>query len=284
MMYIECLSRVQFEGSVVESLQVIIVILPDTKWSCLLLRIVLQDALIEVVSVSKAESFRERCDRLHGKTEQGVDKRYGKILQTRRRKIEEKILKLSITKERKDIHERTTKKKGVDLRVNVEIFGVDLRTSSDQLGVKEEVRRRKRDRRFSFVRKNRVFQKKLYEDWYEEADGEVGGGHVVEIASAEWQCQKYITSYPLSASNWRKSYLSIRRRKSEKHQNRDISVEDFRDHVIIDDSLMGVTDRREAYGWSVEHLWSWRWNGIHTKNTCICGRRARDTAYHQRAA
>ena len=40
--------RVQFEGCVAEPLQTITAILPGSKWSCLLLRIVLQDALSEV--------------------------------------------------------------------------------------------------------------------------------------------------------------------------------------------------------------------------------------------
>ena len=40
--------RVQFEGCVAESLQTISAILPGSKWSCLLPRIALQDALSEV--------------------------------------------------------------------------------------------------------------------------------------------------------------------------------------------------------------------------------------------
>ena len=40
--------RVQLEGCVAEPLQTITAILPGSKWSCLLLRVVLQDALSEV--------------------------------------------------------------------------------------------------------------------------------------------------------------------------------------------------------------------------------------------
>ena len=40
--------RVQFEGSLAVPLRIITAILPGSKWSCLLLRIVLQDALSEV--------------------------------------------------------------------------------------------------------------------------------------------------------------------------------------------------------------------------------------------
>ena len=45
------LRRVQFEGCMAEPLQTITAILFGSKWSCLLLRIVLQDALIDVVKV-----------------------------------------------------------------------------------------------------------------------------------------------------------------------------------------------------------------------------------------
>ena len=40
-------TRGEFEGCVAELLQTITAILPGSKWSCLLLRIVLQDALSE---------------------------------------------------------------------------------------------------------------------------------------------------------------------------------------------------------------------------------------------
>ena len=41
----------QFEGCVAEPLQTITAILPGSKWSCLLLRIVLQDALSDVTHI-----------------------------------------------------------------------------------------------------------------------------------------------------------------------------------------------------------------------------------------
>ena len=47
----KALRRVQFEGCVAEPLQTITPILPGSKWSCLLLRIVLQDALSEVTKI-----------------------------------------------------------------------------------------------------------------------------------------------------------------------------------------------------------------------------------------
>ena len=43
--------RVQFERCLAEPLQTITAILPGCKWSCLLLRIVLQNALSEVTRI-----------------------------------------------------------------------------------------------------------------------------------------------------------------------------------------------------------------------------------------
>ena len=49
--YVEHQKRVQFEGCVAEPLQTITAILPGSQWSCLLLRIVLQDVLGEVTKI-----------------------------------------------------------------------------------------------------------------------------------------------------------------------------------------------------------------------------------------
>ena len=49
--YFEHRRRVQFEGCAAEPLTTIAAILPGSKWSCLLLRIVLQDALSEVTTI-----------------------------------------------------------------------------------------------------------------------------------------------------------------------------------------------------------------------------------------
>ena len=56
--YFEHQKRVQFEGCVAEPLQTITAILPGSKWSCLLLRIVLQDALGEVTKIYPPSSVR----------------------------------------------------------------------------------------------------------------------------------------------------------------------------------------------------------------------------------
>ena len=59
--YFEHQRRVQFEGCVAEPLQTITAILPGSKWSCMLLRIVLQDALSEVTKKSPAAEVEGLC-------------------------------------------------------------------------------------------------------------------------------------------------------------------------------------------------------------------------------
>ena len=59
--YFEHRRRVQFEGCVAEPLQTITAIFPGSKWSCLLLRIVLQDALSEVTKVYTTAETEGSC-------------------------------------------------------------------------------------------------------------------------------------------------------------------------------------------------------------------------------
>ena len=54
--------RVQFERCVAEPLQTITAILPGSKWTCLLFRIVLQDALSEVTRIYKFRKLRVLVD------------------------------------------------------------------------------------------------------------------------------------------------------------------------------------------------------------------------------
>ena len=56
--YFEHQRRVQFEGCVVEPLQTIMAIFPGSKWKCLLLRIVLQDALSEFTKIHRHLKLR----------------------------------------------------------------------------------------------------------------------------------------------------------------------------------------------------------------------------------
>ena len=59
--YFEHQRRVQFEGCVAEPLQTISAILPGSKLSCLLLRIVLQDALSEVTKFLPSAEIEGFC-------------------------------------------------------------------------------------------------------------------------------------------------------------------------------------------------------------------------------
>ena len=59
--YFEHQRRVQFEGCAAERLTTITAILPGSKWSCLLLRIVLQDALSEVTKIYPSLKLRVFC-------------------------------------------------------------------------------------------------------------------------------------------------------------------------------------------------------------------------------
>ena len=87
--------RVQFEGCVVELLEAIMAILPGSKWSCLLLRIVLQDALSEVTKFTRRYSTIER-------TNKEVSEMARKVMREFQEEVEEKGLKLSITETGKE--------------------------------------------------------------------------------------------------------------------------------------------------------------------------------------
>ena len=63
--YFEHLRRVQFKGCVAEPLRTITVILPGSTWSCLLLRIVVQDALSEVSKNLPSTEVEGLCRRHH---------------------------------------------------------------------------------------------------------------------------------------------------------------------------------------------------------------------------
>ena len=70
----------------------------------------------------------------------------------------------------------------------------------------------------------------------------------VEVAKKE------ITSLSLGEGQWERSHLTVRRWVSEKHQSWCIPVEDFRNHVATDGSLLGVSEKWSACGWSVVQL------------------------------
>ena len=60
--YFEHQRRAQFEGCVAEPLQTILAILPGSEWSCLLVRIVLQDAPSEVARIYTPLKLRVFAD------------------------------------------------------------------------------------------------------------------------------------------------------------------------------------------------------------------------------
>ena len=62
--YFEHQRRVQFEGCAAVSLRTITAILPGSKWSCLLLRLVLQDALSEVAKIYPPLKLRVFVDHI----------------------------------------------------------------------------------------------------------------------------------------------------------------------------------------------------------------------------
>ena len=61
-------------------------------------------------------------------------------------------------------------------------------------------------------------------------------------------------THPLSESLWLNSLLEVRQRVSEQPRSGSFPVEGFRDHVATDGSLLRVTGKRSACGWSVVQL------------------------------
>ena len=96
--YFEHQRRVQFEGCATEPLRTITVILPGSKWSCLLLRIVSQDALSEVTQIYPPLKLRVFVDDItapFGGKEQGrveMAKKVMKIFLKRGRKGRPRIV------------------------------------------------------------------------------------------------------------------------------------------------------------------------------------------------
>ena len=169
--YFQHQSRVQFEGCVVEPLQNITDILPGSKWSCLLLRTVLQDALSKVVKVFPPLKLKVFVEDITAFMEGRYNELAGiaeKVLMSIKGKVEENCSKLSNTEGGKvgqgkvmamcGYLEETfweCNKKRMELATSVGTLGVDLK----QPGAKETARRKKCDVRFSLTRKNEVFQK-----------------------------------------------------------------------------------------------------------------------------
>ena len=173
--YFEHQRRVQFEGCVAEPLQTVVAVLPGSKWSCLLQRIVLQDALSEVTQNYPPLRLRFVDDvtaLLMGRNQDLVEKT-GKVMRKLIEEVEEKGLKLSITENGKEGKSKMiascgyleeeirecSKEERVTMADSVETLGVDVRTKIQRLGVKEKARRKECNVRFSHITKNKAFQK-----------------------------------------------------------------------------------------------------------------------------
>ena len=57
--------------------------------------------------------------------------------------------------------------------------------------------------------------------------------------------------HPLSEIHWIRSHFSVKKWESDKHKSWGFPAEGFRDHVVADGSLLGVTGKWGACGWSV---------------------------------
>ena len=97
--------RVQFEGRAAELLQSFTTILPGSKWSCWLLRVVLQELLSEVTQIYPLLELKVFVDDitafLNGRNKELVEMAE-KVFKKLKREVEEKDLKLSITEGRKE--------------------------------------------------------------------------------------------------------------------------------------------------------------------------------------
>ena len=138
----------------VQLMETITAILPGSRWSCLLLRIELQDALSDVVKVYPPMEFKVFVDNITACLE-GRNKELSdisdKVLRVMRMEAEEKGSKLPVTEGGKEgkskviascsnVEEKFqhSSNKGEGLADSVGTLGVNLRTRTKQLGAKTE--------------------------------------------------------------------------------------------------------------------------------------------------
>ena len=97
--------RMQFEGCAAEPLTTITAILPGSKWSCLLLRIVLQDALSEVTKIYltlKLRVFVADITAVAKGKNREVAEMAKKVVKKLKEEVVKKGLKLSVTENGKE--------------------------------------------------------------------------------------------------------------------------------------------------------------------------------------
>ena len=103
--YFQHQRRVIFEGSVADPLQTITAILPGSRWICLLLRVVLQDALGEVLKVYpplKPKALLDDIKLYLWRVNQEVPRAVPKVVGKLKDEIRETKLQLSLTEEGKE--------------------------------------------------------------------------------------------------------------------------------------------------------------------------------------
>ena len=144
--YFEHQRREQHEGRVAEPLQTITAILPGSKWSCLLLRTVLLDALSEVTKIYTPLKLRVFVDDITAllkvRKQRKVAEMAKKVMKKLKEEVERKGLKLSVTENGKGGKSKMiascgflenelrqcSKEEGVTMADNVGTLSVDLRT------------------------------------------------------------------------------------------------------------------------------------------------------------
>ena len=147
-------------------------IMPRSKWSRLLLRIALQDALSEVTKnypPLKLRVFVDDITALLKRKNKVVAEMAKKLMKILKEEVERKGLNLSVTEDGKegkskmiascgfleDELRQFSGEEGVTMADSVDSLGVDLRTRVNILGAKEKARRQKCWVRFSLIKNNR---------------------------------------------------------------------------------------------------------------------------------
>ena len=161
--YFDHQRRVQFEGCV-EPSYTIIPVLPVSMWTCLLQRIVLQDALNEVMKVYPLMKPKAFVDDIRA---------FMEVRNEELRGVAEKVLRAMYWSCQPVKEARKSLDHAAWMKGSFRIFfkrrcwtcnqratlGVDLRTRTKQLGATDKARRKKCNVRLSIAKKNRVFQK-----------------------------------------------------------------------------------------------------------------------------
>ena len=206
--YFEHQRRIQFEGCAAEPFLTITAILPGSKLSCLLLRVVLQDALSEVTNIYPPLKLRAFVDNITALLME-KNKEVAEMAMKVKEEVERKGFKMSVTESGKERKSKMIASCGCvnaandDRQCRNAWSGFD--NESKKVGrVKEKARRKKCKVRFSLIKKNKVFQKNYMKVGVKNllragmVPARTWGVHAVEIApterfiieEADWQQQR----------------------------------------------------------------------------------------------